>query len=116
MFRHLSTQKVPSTKYKSPTHPPPLLHRKIGQRFTPAAVMDYVRTLFAKNDVIRQIGEPGMVDRGSCSTVACYIANRNIETVDPSVPILSMHAPMEPISKPNTYTTHKGMKVFCEDR
>ena len=43
------------------------------------------------------------------------MANRNIETVDAGVPVLSMHAPMELVSKLDTYMTYKGMKVFYED-
>lgn len=43
------------------------------------------------------------------------LANRNIETVDVGVPVLSMHAPMEIVSKLDTYMTFKGMKVFYEE-
>ena len=42
------------------------------------------------------------------------MANRNIETVDAGVPVLSMHAPMELVSKLDTYMTFKGMKAFYE--
>ncbi|MBR6824963.1 MAG: aminopeptidase, partial [Oscillospiraceae bacterium] len=67
---------------------------KSGSSDAAAEVMGYVRTLFAKNDVIWQTGELGKVDQGGGGTVACYMANRNIETVDAGVPVLSMHAPM----------------------
>ena len=76
--------------------------------------MGYVRRIFAKHDVIWQTGELGKVDQGGGGTVACYMANRNIETVDAGVPVLSMHAPMEIVSKLDTYMTFKGMKVFYE--
>ena len=89
---------------------------KSGSSDAAAEVMGYVRTLFAKNDVIWQTGELGKVDQGGGGTVACYMANRNIETVDAGVPVLSMHAPMELVSKLDTYMTYKGMKVFYEDR
>ncbi len=80
-----------------------------------AEVMAYVRRLFSDNDVIWQTGELGKVDQGGGGTVACYMANRNIETVDAGVPVLSMHAPMELVSKLDTYMTFKGMKVFYEE-
>ncbi|MBE6985023.1 MAG: aminopeptidase [Ruminococcaceae bacterium] len=89
---------------------------KSGSSDAAAEVMGYVRTLFAKNDVIWQTGELGKVDQGGGGTVACYMANRNIETVDAGVPVLSMHAPMELVSKLDTYMTYKGMKVFYEDK
>lgn len=88
---------------------------KGGSSDASAEVMGYVRRLFADNDVIWQTGELGKVDQGGGGTVACYMANRNIETVDAGVPVLCMHAPMELVSKLDTYMTFKGMKVFYED-
>ena len=89
---------------------------KSGSSDAAAEVMAYVRRLFADHDVIWQTGELGKVDQGGGGTVACYMANRNIETVDAGVPVLSMHAPMELVSKLDTYMTYKGMKVFYEDK
>ena len=89
---------------------------KSGSSDAAAEVMAYVRRLFSEHDVIWQTGELGKVDQGGGGTVACYMANRNIETVDAGVPVLSMHAPMEIVSKLDTYMTFKGMKVFYEDK
>ena len=88
---------------------------KGGSSDASAEVMGYVRRLFSEQDVIWQTGELGKVDQGGGGTVACYMANRNIETVDAGVPVLSMHAPMEIVSKLDTYMTYKGMKVFYLD-
>lgn len=88
---------------------------KSGSSDASAEVMAYVRRLFADHDVIWQTGELGKVDQGGGGTVACYMADRNIPTVDAGVPVLSMHAPMELVSKLDTYMTFKGMKVFYED-
>ena len=88
---------------------------KSGSSDAAAEVMAYIRKLFSDNDVIWQTGELGKVDQGGGGTVACYMANRNIETVDAGVPVLSMHAPMELVSKLDTYMTYKGMKVFYLD-
>lgn len=87
---------------------------KSGSSDASAEVMAYVRKLFSEKDVIWQTGELGKVDQGGGGTVAVYMANRNIETVDAGVPVLSMHAPMEVVSKLDTYMTYKGMKVFYE--
>lgn len=88
---------------------------KSGSSDAAAEVMGYIRKLFSDHDVIWQTGELGKVDQGGGGTVACYMANRNIETVDAGVPVLSMHAPMELVSKLDTFMTYKGMKVFYED-
>ena len=72
------------------------------------------RTALDNAGVIWQIGILGKVDQGGGGTVAAYMANRNIVTVDAGVPVISMHAPMELVSKLDAYMTFKGMKVFYE--
>ena len=74
--------------------------------------MAYVRNLFDKEGVIWQTGELGKVDQGGGGTVAIYIANKNISTVDLGVPVISMHAPYEVISKADLFMTFKAFKVF----
>ena len=71
--------------------------------------MGYVRSLFARHGVKWQTATLGKVDQGGGGTVAAYMANRNIVTVDAGVPVLSMHAPMELVSKFDCYMTMKGM-------
>jgi aspartyl aminopeptidase len=44
------------------------------------------------------------------------MANRNILTLDTGVPVLSMHAPVEVVSKLDCYMTRKAMKVFYQDQ
>ena len=51
---------------------------------------------------------------GGGGTVAMYIANHNIETVDLGVPVISMHAPYEVISKADIYTTHEAFLAFLK--
>ena len=63
---------------------------------------------------IWQIAELGKVDAGGGGTVAMYMANRNITTLDAGVPVLSMHAPFETVSKLDCYETYKGMKAVFE--
>jgi len=42
------------------------------------------------------------------------MANRNIETIDAGVPVLSMHAPYETVAKFDCYMTYKCMKTVFE--
>ena len=51
---------------------------------------------------------------GGGGTVAAYMANRNIDTLDAGVPVLSMHSPFETVGKLDCYMTFKGMKAIFE--
>ena len=84
---------------------------KGGASDADAETVGYVRRLFEANDVIWQIAELGKVDAGGGGTVAMYMANRNITTIDAGVPVLSMHAPFEVVSKLDCLETYKGMKA-----
>jgi len=65
-----------------------------------------------ENDVCWQIGELGRVDQGGGGTVAKFIANLDVETVDLGVPVLSMHAPFEVVSKLDVYQAHKAFAAL----
>ena len=80
----------------------------------PAEYMGYIRDLFEDNGVIWQTGELGVIDLGGGGTVAKYIANLGIDTVDIGVPVLSMHAPYELISKADINALYKAMLAFCK--
>ncbi len=73
-----------------------------------------VRKVFDENQVIWQIGELGKVDQGGGGTIAYVLANYGAEVVDCGVPVLSMHAPMEIVSKVDVYMTFKAYKAFME--
>ena len=88
-----------------------------GKSSTSDASAEYVgkiRKIFDENGVIWQTAELGKVDVGGGGTVAMYIANHNIDTVDIGVPVLSMHAPMEVIAKNDLYEAHKAFSAFCK--
>lgn len=78
-----------------------------------AEMVGYVRDALADNGVIYQTGELGKIDAGGGGTVAMFIANLGIDTLDMGVPVLSMHAPYEVISKADLYSMHKAMLAFC---
>ncbi len=78
---------------------------KSGASDASAEAMQHVRSTLDAAGVKWQIATLGKVDQGGGGTVAAYMANRNIVTVDAGVPVLSMHAPMELVSKLDCYET-----------
>ena len=73
-----------------------------------------VRRLFLENGVSFQTSELGKIDVGGGGTVAKFISQLNIDTVDVGVPVISMHAPYEVISKADLYSTYEAFKAFCK--
>ena len=87
---------------------------KSGTSDASAEYVSFVKSLLDNNGVIWQSGELGKVDGGGGGTVAMYVANLDIDTVDVGVPVLSMHAPYEVVSKLDVYMAYKAFKVFFE--
>jgi len=87
---------------------------KSGASDASAELVGLVRRVFEANNVVWQLAELGKTDQGGGGTVACYMANRNIDTIDAGVPVLSMHAPFETTAKLDCYMTYKAMKALYE--
>ena len=87
---------------------------KSGSSDADAEYVGYLRKLFDENGVIWQTGELGRVDVGGGGTVAKYIANMNIDTIDIGVAVISMHAPYEVVSKADVYETYLAFKAFIK--
>lgn len=87
---------------------------KSGASDASAETVAYVRRVLDEADVLWHISELGKVDAGGGGTVAMYMANRNIATLDAGVPVLSMHAPFETVAKLDCYMTYKGCKAIYE--
>ena len=87
---------------------------KGGTSDASAEYMGEVRRMLEKNGIIWQVGELGRVDLGGGGTIAKYIANMNVDTVDLGVPVLSMHAPFEIISKIDIYMAYRAFFSFFE--
>ena len=85
---------------------------KGGASDASAEAMSHVRTTLENAGVQWQIATLGKVDQGGGGTVAAYMANRNIVTVDAGVPVLSMHAPIEIVSKLDCYMTMLACKAI----
>ena len=87
---------------------------KSGASDASAEVVGYVRKVLDEANVVWQMAELGKVDAGGGGTVACFMAERDIDTIDAGVPVLSMHAPFETVSKLDCFMTYKGIKAFYE--
>ena len=85
---------------------------KGGASDASAEAMLHIRKTFDEAGVKWQIATLGKVDQGGGGTVAAYMANRNIVTVDAGVPVLSMHAPLEIVSKLDCYHTMLACKAI----
>ena len=85
---------------------------KSGTNDCNAEFVGFVRRIFDKENVVWQTGELGKVDQGGGGTVAVYISEKNIDVVDLGVPVLSMHAPYECISKNDLYMTYRAFRAF----
>ena len=84
---------------------------KGGASDASAEVMGYIRSTLDNAGVIWQIATLGAVDVGGGGTVAAFMAERNIATVDAGVPVLSMHAPWELVSKLDCWETMLACKA-----
>ena len=85
---------------------------KGGASDASAEAMGHVRSTLDKAGVTWQIATLGKVDQGGGGTVAAYMANRNIVTVDAGVPVLCMHAPLELVSKLDCYMTMRACEAI----
>ena len=64
--------------------------------------------------VIWQTGELGKVDFGGGGTIAKFVAQMNIDTIDLGVPVISMHSPYEVISKADLYENYLAFRAFLK--
>lgn len=85
---------------------------KSGTNDASAEYMGEIRRMLNDAGIKWQIGELGKVDAGGGGTVAMYIANLNVDTVDLGVPVLSMHAPCEVVAKLDVYMAYRTMLEF----
>jgi aspartyl aminopeptidase len=79
-----------------------------------AETMGYVRAILDEAGVQWQAGELGKVDIGGGGTVAKYISALGVRTIDVGVPVLSMHAPFEVVSKSDVYQAYRAFCVFLK--
>ena len=85
---------------------------KSGSSDASAELLIKIIRLFDSKRIPWQTGELGKVDAGGGGTIAQYIANLDVETLDCGVPILSMHSPFEIASKADIYVAYEAYKAF----
>ncbi len=85
---------------------------KGGSSDASAELVGLIRRIFNDNSVTWQIGELGKVDQGGGGTIAGYVTDHDVPTIDIGVPLLCMHAPLELASKVDIYNAYKGYKAF----
>ena len=88
---------------------------KSGTSDASAEFAGEIRRLLDANGVIWQTGELGKVDIGGGGTVAAYIANLDVNTIDVGVPVLSMHAPFEITAKTDIWAAYKAFEAFVNN-
>ena len=89
-----------------------------GKSGTNEATGDFVAEItgiFDKNKIAWQTGELGKVDAGGGGTISAYMAKYGMNVIDAGVPVWSMHAPYEVISKADLYDTYLAYKAFIEN-
>lgn len=89
---------------------------KAGTSDASAEYMGKIRNMLDGAEVVWQSGELGKVDAGGGGTVAMYLAALDIDVVDLGVPVLSMHAPFEVVSKLDVYMAYRAFKTFFEEK
>ena len=87
---------------------------KSGSNDASAEFVGEVRKMFDEDGVVWQTAELGKVDAGGGGTVAKFVAGLNIDTVDLGVPVISMHAPWELVSKADVYSNYKAFLAFMK--
>ena len=85
---------------------------KSGTSDASAELVGWVRRCLNGAGVVWQTCELGKIDVGGGGTIAKYMANHNIDTVDLGVPVLSMHAPYEVIAKTDLYEAYRAFVAF----
>jgi aspartyl aminopeptidase len=74
-----------------------------------------IRKIMDDNNVNYQTAELGKVDVGGGGTIAYILGNYNMNVIDAGIPVLSMHAPSEVVSKADIYEAYLGYKAFIKD-
>ena len=87
---------------------------KSGCNDASAEYMAKIRNIMDSNDINFQTAELGKVDQGGGGTIAYILANMNINVIDAGVPVLSMHAPFEVVSKKDVFEAYKAYMAFIK--
>lgn len=87
---------------------------KAGANDANAEYLAAVMSMFDSCGVTYQAAEYGKVDHGGGGTISYILAEYGMESVDCGVPVLSMHAPWEVVSKADLYEALKAYGAFYQ--
>lgn len=74
-----------------------------------------IRKIMDDNNIAYQTAELGRVDQGGGGTIAYIMGNKGMNVIDAGVPVLSMHAPQEVVSKVDVYEAYLGYMAFVKN-
>ena len=74
-----------------------------------------IRNIMDNANVSYQTAELGRVDQGGGGTIAYILSNLNMNVIDAGIPVISMHAPCETVSKVDVYEAYKGYSEFIKN-
>lgn len=85
---------------------------KSGSNDANAEYIAKIRDVMDTKNISYQFTELGKVDKGGGGTIAYITALYGMNVIDCGVPVLSMHAPYEAISKADIYEVAMGYEAF----
>lgn len=85
---------------------------KAGTNDADAEYVGKIRQILNEENVSWQIGELGKVDEGGGGTVAMFLAELGINTIDIGPALLAMHSPFEISSKIDIFETYRAYVAF----
>ncbi len=88
---------------------------KQGGSAARAGLIASVRAAFDRAGAALQYGELGRVDEGGGGTIAKYMADRGIDTVDVGIAVVSMHSPMELSAKADVWAAYRGFATWLAE-
>ena len=88
---------------------------KSGSSDANAEFVARIRQIMDAHDVCFQTAELGRVDAGGGGTIAYLCARYGMNVIDCGVPVLSMHAPWETVSKADVFEAYKCYCAFLKD-
>lgn len=88
---------------------------KSGSNDANPEFMAQIRRIMDDNNVDFQTAELGKVDVGGGGTIAYLCAKYGMSVIDAGLPVLSMHAPWEVISKADLWEEYKCYCAFLKD-
>lgn len=87
---------------------------KSGSNDANAEYIAKIRKIMDDENISYQFTELGKVDNGGGGTIAYIMALYGMDVIDCGVPVLSMHAPWEAISKADIYEVARGYEAFLK--